>query len=98
MWPERSPTAEGRQRNDMCDDGVAVLAPYVEGELGVVQGDCQRIRTAILTGDAERIFFDEIVDRDGALVLLVGIAAPDRGLVEGDRDEAVLLGLARSHG
>src|SRR5262249_25613212 len=42
------------------------------------------------------IVFEQIVDRDGTLVLDVGIRAADRVFVERHRDKAVLLSLGRA--
>ena len=54
-----------------------------------MQGDLQRIGAPVGALDAEGVFLDKIIDRDGALVLLVGTPTPDRGLVECDGDQSV---------
>src|ERR1043165_5731970 len=50
----------------------------------------QRVWSAIIIGRRERILFQEIVDRDRALMLDVGRGAADRAFVERHLDETLL--------
>src|SRR5690242_11461894 len=49
--------------------------------------EMQPIGPAVVADRLERIGFQEIVDRDRALVLDVGVGATDRALVERDLDQ-----------
>ena len=67
----------------------AVLRVDLEAELLLDQRDAQRIGAAIVTRQGEVVLLEDVVDGDGALVLLVRVAAADGGLVEGDGDQPV---------
>src|SRR2546426_7703126 len=80
----------------MSDYGRAVRAPDVEHEARSADAQMQRKRPLVVVVRGKGIVFEQIVDRDCALVLDVGIRAPNRILVESHRDEAVLLSVGRA--
>ena len=73
----------------MRDHRLAVLAPDVEHQPVLLDAEMQRVGAVVVTDRRERIFLEQIVDRDRALVLDVGAGAADRVLVERHRDEPV---------
>lgn len=74
----------------MRDHGRAVLAANVEHQPAAGDADMQRERPlSIGTVRREQVLFDQIVDRDRALMLDVGPGTADRVLVERDRDDAI---------
>jgi hypothetical protein len=80
--------ADRRQREMVRDDGLAAFSADVEAEPVLDDREMQRIGPALVARNREGVGFEDVVDRDRALVLLVRAAAADRGLVEGQRDEA----------
>ena len=60
----------------------AIRRACIECKLGIMQRDHQRIRSVLMSRNAEFILFDEIVNGDGALMLLIRAAAPDRRFIE----------------
>src|SRR2546429_7992981 len=80
----------------MSDYGRAVRAPDVEHEARSADAQMQRKRPFVVVVRGKGIVFEQIVDRDGTLVLDVGIRAPNRIFVERNRDEAVLLSVGRA--
>ena len=73
----------------MHDDRLARLVENVERQFGIVQADMQLIRAAVMARQGKAIVLDQVVNGDGALMLLIRIAAADRGVVERDIDQAV---------
>src|SRR3954454_21122792 len=67
----------------------AVRRPDLEAELLFDKPKMQRVRPLVLVRDRERVGLQDVVDRDGALVLLIRVAAPDRRLVERHCDETI---------
>src|SRR5260370_26191126 len=80
----------------MSDHGCTVRAPDVEHEARSGDAQMQRKRPLVVVVRGKGIVFEQIVDRDRALVLDVGIGAPNRIFVERHRDEAVLLSVRRA--
>jgi hypothetical protein len=71
----------------MRDDFATVFACDREHQALLGERNVQRIGTAVVADRLKIIAFDQIVDRNRALVLDVRIGAADRLLVEFDRDE-----------
>src|SRR3954449_989967 len=68
----------------------AVLAADVEHQPVAGNPDMQGERPLLGAFRREQVLFDQIVDRDRALMLDVGAGTPDRFLVERHRDNAIL--------
>ena len=66
---------------------LTVLRGNLEAELLLDERDAQAIRPAVVIRQREGVFLENVVDGDGPLVLLVGIAAADGGLVERNGDQ-----------
>src|SRR5215831_4914544 len=75
---------------------LAIRAPDVEHEARSADAQMQRKRPVVVVVRRKGIVFEQIVDRDGTLLLDVGIRAANRIFVERHRDEAVLLSLGRA--
>ena len=67
---------------------LAVLPADREGELVLHEAEGEGVG-ALASGNGEVVLLQDVEDRDGALVLLIGIAPADGILVEGHRREAV---------
>src|ERR1700744_1117689 len=76
---------------------LARFARNFEGEFGVMQRYFQRVGAIVAIRQAEVVLFDEIVDRDLTLVLLIGRAAANRSLIERHRHETISPWLLRAH-
>src|SRR6185437_11588661 len=74
----------------MRDHRRAVLQADVEHQPVAIDAQMQRVGTAAVPKGRERILFEQIVDRDFALVLDVFVGTADRFFVEGDGDQALL--------
>src|SRR5260370_11927692 len=74
----------------MRDHRRAVCAADVEHQTVAGDAEMQREGAIISALRREQILFDQIVDRDRALMLDVGPGTPDRFFVERHRDNAVL--------
>src|SRR5262249_60023085 len=80
----------------MSDHRRAVRAPNVQHEARSANAKMKRKRTLVAAVRGKGIVFEQIIDRDGTLVLDVGIRPADGIFVERHRDEAVLLSLGRA--
>src|SRR5919108_4100035 len=80
----------------MSDDRRAVLATDVERQARSGNAQVQRKGPLLVIVWRKGVVFEQIVDRDRALVLDVGIGAADRRFVEGHRNEAILLPRGRA--
>src|SRR5262249_38064133 len=89
-------SAQRREREKVSDHRRAVRAPDVEHEARSANAQMQRKRTLVVAVRGKGIVFAQIIDRDGRLVLDVGIRPADGIFVERHRDEAVLLSLGRA--
>src|SRR5262249_30156688 len=74
----------------------AIGAADVKYETRAGNAQVQRKRSLLVVVRGKGIVFEQIVDRDGSLVLDVGIRAADRRFVERDRSEAVFLAVGRA--
>jgi len=92
--------AQRRQRQQVRHDGRTVLAPDLEHQASAGHAEMQRVGAGVVAVGRKRVLLEQIVDRDGTLVLDIGIGTADRVLVEGDRNETVgsSLGGARRPG
>src|ERR1700756_3594316 len=94
--------AERREREQMRDNGRAVLAADIEHQPIAGDAEMQREGTVrLMAVRREQVLLDQIVDRDRALMLDVGPGAADRFLVERYRDDAalgVIMGGRLAHG
>src|SRR5262249_33527265 len=85
----------------MRDHRRAVFMTDIEHQPAAVDAQMQRERPFRIAVRRKAVLFDEIVDRDRALVLDVGVGAADRALVERDGDQTLcgMLSLAarRTH-
>jgi hypothetical protein len=79
------------------DDGLAFRRADVEAEPLLDEREVEGVRPAVMIRQAEGVRFQDVVDRDRALVLLVRVAAADGGFVERQRDEAAPLVLGLRH-
>ena len=76
---------------------LAVGGADLETELLLDEGEVQRVGAAVMLRHGEGVRLDDVVDGDGALVLLVRVAAPDGRLVERHRDQSGSLVRASRH-
>src|SRR5665647_829751 len=83
-------STERRQRQQMHHDGRAVLAADIEHQPVAGDADMQGERPLARAFRREQVLFDQVIDRDRALVLDVRPGTPDRFLIERHRDDAVL--------
>src|SRR3977135_2931923 len=74
----------------MRHDRRAVFAADVEHQPVAGDADVQGKWPLDRTFPREQILFDQVVDRDRALVLDVGAGTPDRFLIERHRDDAIV--------
>src|SRR3984893_11876689 len=74
----------------MRHHGGAVLAADVEHQPVAGNRDVQGERPVIGSIRREQVLFDEVVDRDGALVLDIGTGTPNRFLIQRHRDDAIV--------
>src|SRR5262249_39455349 len=70
--------------------------PKVDAQARYGHSQMQRKRPLVTVVRGKGIVFEQIVDRDGTLVLDVGIRTADGIFVERHRDKAVLLSLGRA--
>ena len=73
----------------MGDECRPLGAPDLEGKAPLDQSEVDGIRAAVEVRQGEMVALDQVVDRNGPLMLLVGAAAPERGFVERDGDQMV---------
>jgi hypothetical protein len=78
---------ERREREHVKDDRRAVGKPDVEGESILGDAEMQRVGSGVMPRRREHVLLQEVVDRDRALVLDIGIGTTDRAFVERDSDE-----------
>jgi hypothetical protein len=69
------------------DHRRAVGKPDIEHEAVAIDAEIERIRTALVTGRAEGVLLNQVVDRDRTLMLNVGTRTADRRLVERHRHQ-----------
>ena len=74
----------------MRDDGRAVLAADVEHQAVAGDAEMQGVRPAAGPFGREHVGFDQIVNRNRALVLDVRPGTADRLLIERHRDDAIV--------
>src|SRR5271170_4602828 len=80
--------SKARQRKNVRNAARRGGRADLERQPGVKERDAQPIRPVVAAGQRKGAVLDEIINRDGPFVLLIGRAAPDRRLVEGHFDEA----------
>src|SRR3954468_1598019 len=73
----------------MRHHGRAILEPDVEHEAIFGDRQMQCVWAAVMVDRRERVVFEQIVDRDRALMLDVGTGAADRAFVQRDLHEAL---------
>src|SRR5215469_3957771 len=83
---------ERGERQMMGDDRLLVGGAHLEHEPVAHHREMQPVGPAVVPDRLERVLFEEVVDRDRALVLDVGAGAADRALVDGHLDEAAIFG------
>ncbi len=74
----------------MGDHGRAVFLADVEHQAVAVDAQMQRVGAGLVPNGCERVLFEQVIDRDLALVLDVGIGTADRFLVENHGGKAPL--------
>src|SRR5579883_1459508 len=80
--------AKRRQREQVRNYRGAVGLPDIEHETIAADAERQRVRAAVVARRPEAVLLKQVVDRDRALVLHIGIGAADRGFVERNRDQS----------
>src|SRR5581483_5295797 len=82
--------AERRERDDDAVDCLLVATANLEHKAIVLDAEMHMKGTRCAAAERETVLFEEIENRDGALMLYIRIAAYDRALVEGDLDDALI--------
>ena len=82
--------AQRRERQVMRDHRRAISALNVEHQPIAGNRKAQRVRAVLVAERLEGVFLEQIVDRDRAFVLDIGIGAADRVFVERHLDEMAL--------
>ena len=71
----------------MGDHRRAVGEPDIEHQAVAADAELQRVGSAVVADRTEFVVFDEVVDRDPALVLDVVVGIAEGSFVERDRDQ-----------
>ena len=81
---------EGGQGQKVHDDWLIALTSDIQAQLSLDQADGQLVGSVFAPGNGKVVDLDQVIDRNGALMLLIGRATAQRRLVERDQNKPVV--------